>query len=425
LNAIVQQAIAEKRSVLQHCAERFQKTPDEIQKVVASIRIGGWVSEVSEKGDDLSKLEAVYKSEIQARWGVFWTQTIKRMKRIKMLEQKLAEEFREAQFQHGKYFYPVIISDMYGKSRPHPLLIDLIRKPGGKEIIESEKLWNQIELFLTALNQELDYIAPALDFESGFQEAHRIEEDFQKGIIRRTSIETTYKKSLSKSAFFQKIEGKDGVCVMLDVKGMFSKNNSAFIKLSEMIADTGKTVSTLERLDALGSITRAFIRWTENIGRIYPNMLSSHGGDEFIFFIEWARSKDFSNILWHTKLALGDEGFDIRTSIRESTASKWVFEALDGETKIAKIIENLWRLPNGKMPTMLRHVEVSTASLSADFVVSELARRKKGVEKVLYGLYGKLFEESTLELRWFNVQFKKTGDESISIYAYPRVTLDS
>jgi hypothetical protein len=115
-------------------------------------------------------------------------------------------------------------------------------------------------LFLTALNQELDYIAPALDFESGFQEAHRIEEDFQKGIIRRTSIETTYKKSLSKSAFFQKIEGKDGVCVMLDVKGMFSKNNSAFIKLSEMIADTGKTVSTLERLDALGSITRAFIR---------------------------------------------------------------------------------------------------------------------------------------------------------------------
>jgi hypothetical protein len=48
---------------------------------------------------------------------------------------------------------------------------------------------------------------------------------------------------------------------------------------------------------------------------------------------------------------------------------------------------------------MLRHVEVSTASLSADFVVSELARRKKGVEKVLYGLYGKLFEESTLELR--------------------------
>lgn len=182
------------------------------------------------------------------------------MKRIKMLEQKLAEEFQETQFQHGKYFYPVIILDMYGKSRPHPLLIDLIRKPGGKEIIESSHLRKQIESYLTALNQELDYIAPALDFNSGFQEARSIEEDFQKGVIRRESIETTYKKSLSKSAFFQKIEGRDGVCVMLDVKGMFSKNNSAFIKLSEMIADTGKTVSTLERLDALGNITRAFIR---------------------------------------------------------------------------------------------------------------------------------------------------------------------
>lgn len=41
LNAIVQNAIAEKKSLLEDCAVRFQKTPEEIRKVVASIRIGG------------------------------------------------------------------------------------------------------------------------------------------------------------------------------------------------------------------------------------------------------------------------------------------------------------------------------------------------------------------------------------------------
>lgn len=47
---------------------------------------------------------------------------------------------------------------------------------------------------------------------------------------------------------------------MIDVKGMFSKNNTAFVQLSETIADTGKVVPILDRLDALGNITRAFIR---------------------------------------------------------------------------------------------------------------------------------------------------------------------
>ncbi len=62
--------------------------------------------------------------------------------------------------------------------------------------------------YLDALNRELDYIAPALDFPTAFAEAHDIDRQFRENTISRDALETTYKRSLSKPAFFSAIGGK-------------------------------------------------------------------------------------------------------------------------------------------------------------------------------------------------------------------------
>lgn len=133
-------AIAENKSVIEDCAHQFQKSAAEIQKVINAIRVSGGESQVSEKGDDLAKLKAVYESEILARGGSSGIESVQRMQYIQMFEQGFAKEFEGIRFQSGKYSYPAVILDASGKHRPHPLLIDIIRKPGGKELIEPERL---------------------------------------------------------------------------------------------------------------------------------------------------------------------------------------------------------------------------------------------------------------------------------------------
>lgn len=153
-------------------------------------------------------MEAVYESEIRARGGVAGKESIQRMKEIYELEKQFALEFQTTRFRYGKYHYPAVILDTLGEMRPHPLLIEIIRKPGGIDLVEPERLGQKVKMYLEVLNRELDYIAPVLDFKLGFSDARKIDADFRNGIISRKAFETTYKNSLSKTAFFGEIEGK-------------------------------------------------------------------------------------------------------------------------------------------------------------------------------------------------------------------------
>ncbi|MDD2745831.1 MAG: hypothetical protein PHU93_04805, partial [Candidatus Gracilibacteria bacterium] len=273
--------------------------------------------------------------------------------------------------------------------------------------------------YLDVLNRELDYIAPALDFKLGFLEARQIDVDFRNGSISRRAFETTYKNSLSKTAFFGEIEDKTGACVLIDVKGMFIKNCNAFMKLSDEIAEKETKVSILDRLDVLGNITRSFIRGTDEINGYYPNILCTHGGDEFMFFIEHAKASSLPDILKQARDSLGNEGFDIRASARLGFGSKEIFNALDGETKIAKIVEAIGRLPNGSTPSFLRHIEVSAESFSPDYIVSELQRRRKFVEFALSNIANDTEICNFIELRGLKIKIEKTGGDSIRIQALP------
>lgn len=195
---------------------------------------------------------------------------------------------------------------------------------------------------------------------------------------------------------------------MIDVKGMFIKNCNALMELSDEIAEKETKVSILERLDVLGNITRSFIRGTDEINGYYPNIICTHGGDEFMFFIEHATADSLPGILKHARDSLGNEGFDVRTSARLGLGSKEIFNALDGETKIAKIVETIGRLPNGGTPSFLRHIEVSAESFSPDYIVNELHRRRKFVEFALSNIATDTETCSFIELRGLKIKIEKT-----------------
>jgi hypothetical protein len=170
---------------------------------------------------------------------------------------------------------------------------------------------------------------------------------------------------------------------MIDIKGMFTKNHTAFSQLNRTIAQTGQDVPLMERLDVLGNITRSFVRGTSKINAAHDGIVSCHGGDEFIFFLEGASGSDIPKILKECRNALGNEGFDIRSSAREAIGSQATFDALDGETKIAKLIEGIGRTVDGAVPGFLRHIEVFAESMSPDLVVSELLRNRDTVKSAL------------------------------------------
>lgn len=399
IDLVVRKAVEEQRQVIETSAAELGKTPEEIKKALADLRVNAGEVRVPAGADDFAKLEAVAESEIRARGGASGTERIARMKEIQKLKSDIIEEFRNARFTHGKRHYPVVALDASDKPRLHPLIVDTVRKPGGAESLRPVELGKRVESYLNALNRELDYVAPALNFERGFQSAREIDHAFREGRIPRQALETTYKGSLSKEAFHEATKGKTGVCVMIDVKGMFGKNSAALERVSQTIAEAGADVPAIERLDAVGSITRAFMRGTGRIDQAHPNILSTHGGDEYMYFIEGAKEADIPSILQRARSSLGNQGFDIRASAREATASRQVFDALDGETKIAKAIESLGRTRTGESPSFLRHVEVSAESFSPDHIVRELHRQRTAVERAVRNIGMRETGNNTLVLQ--------------------------
>lgn len=389
IDAIVQRAIAEQRHIIEESASRLGKTPADIKKAFGELKVTAGEAQVPRTGDDFAKLEAAYDSEISARGGTVGPERITRMKVIQKLKNDIIRDFREVKFSHGKNQYPAVILDISGNPRLHPLIGDTIRKPGGLEYIKPIELGQRVDKYLSSLNQELDYVPPAVHFDEALRDARdidlafRIDTETGTGSVSRNALERTYKGSLSKAAFFKAIEGKTGVCVMVDVKAMFGRNTAALDRISQTIAETGADVAPIQRLDAVGNVTRGFIRGTRGIDRGHPDILSTHGGDEYMYFVEGATPADIANITHQARSAVGNQGFDIRVSARHTVASREVFDALDGETKVAKAIENMGRTRTGESASFLRHVEVSVESFAPDHIVNELTRRREAIERTL------------------------------------------
>ena len=84
----------------------------------------------------------------------------------------------------------------------------MIRKPGGTDLIEPKELADATRILSDALNREYDYVPPTTNFKEDFAMAEEIEAEFQTGSIRRSTVENTFKGTLSKEAFYEAIEGK-------------------------------------------------------------------------------------------------------------------------------------------------------------------------------------------------------------------------
>jgi hypothetical protein len=59
--------------------------------------------------------------------------------------------------------------------------------------VEPREMAEAAEKLSSALNRELDYVAPTLNFKEDFEVARRIEDGFREGRIARSALEQNFK----------------------------------------------------------------------------------------------------------------------------------------------------------------------------------------------------------------------------------------
>ena len=171
LDAFVKETLSENSETVLTVSRRLGKSPKEIVSAVQSLRISVGESRMPSDGTDLAKLEAAYESELAARRSAasfFGVDRVARIRSIQELERGIVEKFNGKEFTYGGQSYPAVAPDAFGRSRPHPLLAEIVRKTGGKDSVQPAELVRSVEKYMNALNRELDYVAPVADLSGDF-----------------------------------------------------------------------------------------------------------------------------------------------------------------------------------------------------------------------------------------------------------------
>ncbi len=98
IDEIVRNAVMEKHGIIEESAERYHKSHEEVRKTLDGLHVGAGESRVDASGNDLSKIRAVYESEIHARGGTTGEASVQRMREIQDLEADFVKEFRHVRF---------------------------------------------------------------------------------------------------------------------------------------------------------------------------------------------------------------------------------------------------------------------------------------------------------------------------------------
>lgn len=167
-----------------------------------------------------------------------------------------------------------------GKQIINPHLLEHVRKHPEEFGADSEHLVTQTKELISSANRGFDFIAPVRHWSDDIVRAETMEKDFQQGVIRTESVQKTFKGVWTKEALIANVQGRKGMLVFLDVRGMGIDNIQAFVRLSRRVA-SGK-YDKVDLMTGGESVTNKFITLVNHM----KTKDISLGGDEGYFFFE-------------------------------------------------------------------------------------------------------------------------------------------
>ncbi|UFX83156.1 hypothetical protein [Candidatus Absconditicoccus praedator] len=265
-----------------------------------------------------------------------------------IIESEILQEYSGKCFFVGENKFPVLIGDSI-----NPALLRFVRKG---EPINDSYLFDMVSSYMEGLNLSLDFIFPGSEepideIRKAKSYMHMINKYIAGNVSTLPEFLThkNYKGTLTKQAFMQKINGKKGLSVFVDIKDMGISNILNFRKLAEQFYNDGNEDHLLK---AGFEVTKRFFYLFEELEKKFKEMGVdidiSLGGDELYVFVE-GQDYDISNdqILGIIKETISRKGFEgriVHEKVNQGTED--AFDRLNslscGLKKIEKIIDNIY-----------------------------------------------------------------------------------
>ncbi|PJC56608.1 hypothetical protein CO024_02125, partial [Candidatus Gracilibacteria bacterium CG_4_9_14_0_2_um_filter_38_7] len=294
----------------------------------------------------IGKMQAFYEAEIISRKGLkkpgieIISYDIKKIEacaqRVVQIEKEVLDKFSGKNFTFRGVEYPVTLPSGHGGYIINPDLLGYVRKYSAEFPPESKVLVQNISDYISYANQGFDFIAPIRKWSDDIPRVEKMERDFQKGIIYVQNIQETFKGVLTKEALTSNVEGKKGMLVFLDVRGMGIDNIQSFVRLARKV-ESGK-YDKADLMTGGDSVTNKFITFTNNL----KTKNISLGGDEAYLFFEGIGPEGAPTIIADIHKALAESGLKGRIAHGfETTDVAQTFKTLDSSTKVHKMFEEM------------------------------------------------------------------------------------
>lgn len=150
-----------------------------------------------------------------------------------------------------------------GKRIINPHLLEYTRKHPQEFSADSEQLVSQTKELIANANRGFDFIAPVRHWSDDIARAELMEKNFQQGIIDTAHLQKTFKGVWTKEALISNVQGKKGMLVFLDVRGMGIDNIQAFSRLAHKVASGRYDKADL--LTGGDNVTDKFITFTNHL----------------------------------------------------------------------------------------------------------------------------------------------------------------
>lgn len=377
-----------------------------------------WESIIPENAQDLEKLDAIRQAEISSRPENIKNDTISLKKyssheilwnlaNVLQIETEIIEKFKGKKFSFDQVDYNIVFYKN-GKSTLSSEALRYVRKYPDK--ITPKEFSEMLQLYLKSLNSSLDFISPVKDeLKNGWNEfelARHIDGQIKSWTLHTHFLTHSYKWWLTKTAFFESVQGKNGVKVFIDIKDMWIDNLMDFnlrakqiVKLSQDFQAWKIDQKTFEEkqakilLESGKSVSDKFIEIQRRIQSQYPNAFISFGGDEIYLFIEnidTQASENLNRSLTHIFSATNQKARIVIDTTQKTLDSRGNFSQLEKITKLNKILEETiekqltkkwislpWNIPEN---TYIRiHENLRKKLLSSDFHMDDFFAEVKDI----------------------------------------------
>ncbi len=190
-------------------------------------------------------------------------------------------------------------------------------------------------------NSSCDFIPPVAnpkDLAAAAEAVGDIERSIRAGSIPKEAFEYTFKGYRSKESFLAVTEGRPGIRMIIDIRGMMLKNLESFERIVEAVSKS-RNGSDPAILTAGSEMTEKLMAAIAEIRRRYPGADIGVGGDEIMIRFPDSAKISAESAVADVTHALISRSLDGRIAYSETARTAKEFETLDTLMPIHKKIE--------------------------------------------------------------------------------------